>query len=310
MKKLFLFTFLLVVVSSVFGQINKADSTVQVLGYWSKNEKQGYHITNEEYQTQGTDTISKIVFNYDVDIAILDSTYDSYTIEWNYKNYKVESSNPHLNKLLAACSKDMKIVIKTNELGVFQEVENWKDIKELMKKTMKTVKKEFKDIQGIKNVVKQLEETYSSKEAIEQTAINEIYQFYVFNGVKYKLKNTVEWKEKVANIYGSEPFETDCVAYLDEIDVKKNIYSMKLIQEVNQQQLIDATYNYSMNLAKARKIPFNLKREDFNGLTNEITTVSVIHESGWPIYSLQTKSVVSERVTSVEKNTIQIKEIE
>lgn len=310
MKKTFLFAFLLVAVSSVFGQINKSDSTVQVLGYWSKNEKQGYHITNEEYQTQGTDTISRIVFNYDVDIAILDSTYDSYTIEWNYKNYKVESSNPHLNKLLAACSKDMKIVIKTNELGVFQEVENWKDIKELMKKTMKTVKKEFKDIQGIKNVVKQLEETYSSKEAIEQTAINEIYQFYVFNGVKYKLKNTVEWKEKLANIYGSEPFETDCVAYLDEIDTKKNIYSMKLIQEVNQQQLIDATYNYSMNLAKARKIPFNLKREDFNGLTNEITTVSVIHESGWPIYSLQTKSVVSERVTSIEKNTIQIKELE
>src|SRR5690349_4032043 len=96
------------------GQINMEDSTVQAIGYWDKNEKQSYSVNTDKYKLKGEDTTSKENMKYDVEITILDSTAQSYTIEWFYKNFLMDT-NSELVKKIMSVAEDMKVIIKTDE---------------------------------------------------------------------------------------------------------------------------------------------------------------------------------------------------
>lgn len=44
---------------TTFGQIHLEDSTVQVIGFWDKNEKQNYAVSLEKIKIKGADTTSR-----------------------------------------------------------------------------------------------------------------------------------------------------------------------------------------------------------------------------------------------------------
>jgi hypothetical protein len=64
--------------------------------------------------------------------VVKDSTADSYTLEWKYKNYEIESENEILKKIMSM-SEDMTVLVKTDEFGAFEEVVNWKELSACMK---------------------------------------------------------------------------------------------------------------------------------------------------------------------------------
>ena len=49
-------------------QIEPKDSTFQVIGYWSKGEKQSYSVTESKIKINKTDTTSKETTNYKLDV--------------------------------------------------------------------------------------------------------------------------------------------------------------------------------------------------------------------------------------------------
>lgn len=305
MKILLPITIILMTSAVATAQINMEDSTVQAIGYWDKNEKQSYTIQMDKYKLKGTDTSSKEVIRYEVDISIVDSSAKSYNIEWFYKNFSIDSEND-LVKKIASIAEDMKVIIKTDENGAFTEVVNWKEVRDYMRKAIVKMKEELKSIPNIDAVIKQVENTYSSREAIESAAIKEIQQFYTFHGGKYKLGETVEGKIKVPNIFGSEPFDADFSLSLDEINVEDNNYVMSASQSVDKEQLIQATFDYLVSMAKNMGID-PPKKEDLKDLQNQTAVASRIHGSGWVVYSVQTETVNSGDQTNVEETVIEIK---
>ena len=78
---------------STFGQIHLEDSTVQVIGFWDKNEKQNYAVSLEKIKIKGADTTSREMIRYDVEVTIRDSTAHAYLVEWYYKNFTISSPN-------------------------------------------------------------------------------------------------------------------------------------------------------------------------------------------------------------------------
>ncbi len=290
---------------TIFGQINMVDSTAQVITYWEKGDKQNYSLTAKNIRIKGNDTTSNEVTTYDVEIIVLNANDKSYIIEWLYKNIATNSLNPSVQKLMNM-KKDMKVVYKTDELGVFIEVVNWKEIKSYIQKTTSALKKDFKDIPEMDKVLKQIEATYSTKEAIESASIKDIQQFHTFHGAKYKLGEVLEVKLKVPSIYVKEPFDSDVTVYLDEINEEDNNFIMRATQEVNKEQLTNATFDYLTTLAKNMKVD-PPKLEDLKDLTNETLTASRIHGTGWVIYSVQTTIVNSGDTTNIEERIIEIK---
>ena len=199
MRKLLLSIALLTSLTAL-GQINMMDSTVQTIGYWDKKEKETYSVTTDKFKLKGADTTSKENMKYEVEITILDSTAKSYTIEWFYKNFTIETDNDLLKKIMSI-AQDMKVIIKTDDVGAFVEVVNWKEVRDFIRKATEKTRKEFKDIPKMEAVIKQIEGIYSTKEAIESASISDIQQFYNFHGAKYKLGETLEGKFKGPNLY-------------------------------------------------------------------------------------------------------------
>ena len=289
----------------VNGQINIADSTAQVIGYWDNNEKQTYIISNEKLKIQGSDTISRDFYKNEVVITIQDSTENGYSINWFYCNYIVETDNLLIKKL-SSLIEDMNVQIKTDDLGTFLEVVNWEEIRDFIIKGTSMLKVELKDIPNIDKVITQLENMYNSKQAIESSAINEILQFHYFHGLKYKLWEDYAYDYKLGNLFGGEPFDAKVNYWLDEINYDDNNAIYRMHQSVDSVQLTNETFNYLTKMAETMHTPAP-KREEFPYLHNETWTVSRIHGSGWPLYSIQTKETTAENIIQIEECIIELK---
>lgn len=305
MKNRILISFFLLTGLLAFGQINMTDSTAQVITYWDKGEKQNYSVTVEKFKVEASDTTSREITTYDVEITVINAEDKSYTIEWLYKNIATNNQNPAIQKL-SNITRDMKVVFKTDELGAFVEVVNWQEIKDYIQKATSSLRKDFKNIAEMDKILNQIEATFSTKEAIESASIKDIQQFHTFHGAKYKLGEVLEGKLKVHNLFGTEPFDSDFTVYLDEINEEDNNFILRATQEVNKEQLTNATFDYLTTMAKEMKVD-PPKREYLKDLENETLTASRIHGTGWVIYSVQTTTITSEKNTNIEQRIIELK---
>lgn len=297
---------LLTTLEIVTAQINNTDSTAQVIGYWDNHEKQSYKVDYIKYKVKNQqDTTDRVKISYNVDITITDSTSNSYKIEWHYKNYQIDT-NLELLKKISAIADDIKVVIKTDEMGAFTDLVNYKEVQDYIKKSTKKLKAEFKDIPKIEDIIKEIEKNYSSKEAIKALAIKDIHQFYSFHGAKYKLNEELNTTLKQENLLGGDPFDTEVTVIMDEINPDDNNVVIRMWQTVDPEQLTEATFNYMAKLSSEMKLPAP-KREDIKNLRNETRLGSRIHaSSGWVIYSIETKEISAEGVTNVEERIIEI----
>ena len=305
MNKLSIFGIIILFSSTLFGQISMQDSTVQVIGYWSIQETQSYDVSYEKLKIKSKDTISRELMKYEVDIKVIDSTENSYTIEWFYKNYSIDTDNELVRKLTSIAN-DISVKIKTDEFGAFIEIVNWEEVRGYLTKVTETLKNELKDIPNYEKIIANVMSIYATKESIEANAIKDAIQFYAFHGVKYSLGEELEGKFETANNFGGKPFETDVRFSLDEINEEDGNSILRMNQIINSEQLTDATYNYLENSGTfGDKFP---SRNEFPSLTNETNTASIIHgESGWIIYSIETKEITAEETTNIEERIIEIK---
>jgi hypothetical protein len=310
MKSLSVLIIFLAIPAIMFSQINIGDSTIQVIGYWNLKEKQSYTVNYEKYKIKDSkDTTDREKLTYDVDITVLDSTANSYTIEWFYKNYQINASSSEISKKLMSISEDIKVIIKTDEYGSFLEVVNEKEVQNYIKKAIGKLKKEFKKTPNIDLVLKNLENTFSSKEAIQTLAIKDIHQFYTFHGAKYKLGEELNTTMKQQNLLGGEPFDVDVTVQMDEmnVDEENDNAVIRMWQVINSDQLTEATIEYLKKMSAQMGTPA-LKTEDIKPLQNETRMASRLHGStGWVIYSVETKEVWTEGLMNVEERIIDIK---
>jgi hypothetical protein len=305
MTKLLIFGTIFLLSSSLFGQISAKDSTVQVIGYWAKQETQSYNVSYEKFKIKSKDTISRELMKYEVDIKIIDSTENSYTIEWFYKNYSIDTENELVRKLTSIAN-DISVKIKTDEYGAFIEIVNWEEVRDYLAKVTENLKVELTDVPNYKEIIANIMNIYSTKESIEANAIKDALQFYQFHGVKYNLGEELEGILETSNNFGGKPFETDVRFSLDEINEIDGNSILRSYQVINSKQLTDATYKHLQILGTfGDKIP---PRNEFPSLTNETNTASRIHgETGWIIYSIETKEITAEETTNIEERVIEIK---
>ncbi|MDD2528874.1 MAG: hypothetical protein PHT26_12625 [Lentimicrobiaceae bacterium] len=305
MKKTLITAFFIGMFIHGSGQINAVDSTVQVIAYWDKLEKQTFSISNEKVKIQAGDTITRDLTRYEVDITVLDSTQNEYVLNWYYHDYVVESDNEMIMKL-SSIIEHMNVQIKTDEMGTLIEVINWHDIRDFIYKGTSMLKQELKDIAGIEDMIQKYEVMYNSKEAIEANAINEISQFHYFHGLNYKMWEEHSYDTQLANMYGGAPFDASVEFWLDDINNEEDHATFRMQQTIDSVQLTDETYRYLSKMAGEMQITLP-SRAEFPAVHHQTWLASVIHESGWPLYSVQTREITSGDIIQSEECIIFLK---
>lgn len=292
-----------------YGQINLEDSTVQIISYWDKGEVQNYKIINKKTKYNNDVIItSDSTINY-VEVTVLDSTQNSYTVQWLYRDYKV--SNDEISQMLSNLPGNTKIIYKTNELGVFQEVVNWQEIRDEMNQSIEVLIKRMKednkmDNESVEKVIKQMTATFSTKEAIESIVITDIQQFHSFHGAIYPVGETLEYETQLPNIFGNEPFSANLYVTLEEIYPDNNTYLISSETITSKEQLLAATIEYLVKTAELMGQQLDTAMFENMELENEAVIYSEIHETGWIIYSILTKIVKTGSTKVVNECSIEI----
>jgi hypothetical protein len=293
--------------SNTFGQINEADSSAQCIAYWSKGEKMTYSVSTSKLKIKGTDTTSAEAGSYLVDVTVLDSTAKSYTIAWSYRDYQLGTDNP-ITKRLADMYRNMTVKVRTDEMGSITEVVNWKELRDETNRYYKTLMKEVKELNelpGFKQMMDQMMKSYSSKEAIEGLAVADIQQFHSFHGAAYTLNEQLSGSIKIPNFLGGEPFDADVTLVMDELNVEDGNYVLRMSEEVNQEQLQQATLAYMKAMAKNMGVEAP-GPEAVGSLGRTVELATRMHNTGWPIYSIQTKTVEGEGQVQIEERIIEL----
>lgn len=305
MKKTCAFFFALLFVLPVFSQINSADSTVQVIGYWNLHEKQTYKFTEESNQIKnGTDTVKSNKITYLVDVEILDSTANSYTIQWFYHDLQVlKSAEPVMDEILKL-SDNMKMIFTTNEMGQYEGLVNWMELRDRQNSALDTVAKRFSSIPNFDKYVEGMKKQFSTKESIENSATKEIMLFYTFHGARYKLGEELNTEIKMPNMMGGEPFDGNLTVSLDTIDTTNDFYVLRCWQIADAGQLAAAAVDFVNKMASTMaEKSVTLPKNEIPPVVNELRISSQIHGStGWPLYVYQNSDV------SVG-NTLQLNEV-
>jgi hypothetical protein len=300
--------FMLLIFRSVvaMGQMNFQDSSVQVISYWDLGERYEYAVTYQKLQYSGVDTTLNETMTYDVDVSVIDSTANSYTVRWFYKNFKSDSKNPIIQKL-TAISENIPVDIKLNEVGMIQSVMNWEAVRDYIAASIDSLRSGLPQIPEIDKMFQRLQAIYSNQASIETAAIQDAWQFHSFYGGKYNLNETTTGQLKTANLYYPDnPFDTEFSVTLEELDQSGNQYVIRSVREVNPEQLAESTYRYIKDMYKDlnKEVP---QRELFKELKYTEETVSQIHNTGWVLESILWKEVVSDGTTNMEIRKILMK---
>jgi hypothetical protein len=285
-------------------QINMEDTTVQVIGYWDKNEKQSYQIQEKKATVVNEDTTSSQEFSYKVDVQIVDSTAESYTIEWKYFDYKYISGPQELKTILTAYQ-PTKVLVKTDEMGMFAEIINSAEISAAMTKRLKNLIKKYKSDQYLVSEFTALIDKYASKDAVEQLALSEIQQYYNYHGGRYKLDENLSATVKSPFMNLEEGIDAELNVWLSEINVDDNNYILQMSKILDEEAMKKLMYEEAKNdpeLTPDEKPEIH----DMPELKVETWAASRIHNSGWIVYSVQTVEVLFDNEKSTEERTIEL----
>jgi hypothetical protein len=299
----FLFTFL---GTSAFAQMDFQDSSAQVVTYWNLGDKYSYTVQVQTTTSMESDTLENRIIEYDLDLTVIDSTANSYIVDWHYKNFKTNSSDL-IDQKISSIADDLSIKIQIDNMGVIIGVTNWEEVRDFMTAAIDKLKAENelpidKDI-----LMQQKEALYSSKENIEADAIQDVNQYHNFNGGKYDLQEQVTGNALTPNLYfPDQPFDTDFSIVLESIDRENNHYVIRSIQRINSEQMTDSRYKYleERMVKRGQKL---IPRDEFQNLSNIVETISRIHNSGWVLETVQWTEIISDGITKMEVRKIRMK---
>lgn len=288
-----------------FAQINMADSTVQVIGYWDKGETQTYTITEYKYNIKENDTMLMSTVSFDVDITVTDSTASTYLMEWVYKNYKMEYEGREINQFFLN-RKEKKALVRTNEMGGLLEIENWKELAdELNAGYDKALLLMGDDINKKVNTLG-VGGHVTSEEILRASAMKEIALFYAFHGGKYKFGEDVHATMQGPNITGGKPFDVDITVSVNELNADDGYAVLESSQIVNPEQLKTATLNALTKMAKEMNAAELPSLQDIPEMKNETYTEATIHNYGWPLFIYKSVLITAQSETEFREMHIEI----
>ena len=148
MKKICLLMSLMSVALSLWSQnlvLGEEDSEdeIAIVGYFCKNDTMTFRQTHNKYKIEDGDTTISDAYWEDFMIVVTDSTSDGYKMKYIPLGfqYSEESDTVHrimqgtLNQLMQSTVCEFS----TDELGQFQRIDNWREIREKLKSSVKIV---------------------------------------------------------------------------------------------------------------------------------------------------------------------------
>lgn len=321
MKKILLFF----VVSIFFclqanAQIHLEDSTVHVVAYWSIGDKHNFKQENEKIRINGNDTTS-IKSDWELfSIEVVDTLPErgGYILEIQTLDKggdMEEEKNEELDEIMARVQKNFDAIplrIKTTDYGTYEDVANWDEIKEAISKfmaeergaLMKLMSEDDPDPDfNFDEFFDKMMAPLFSKEMI-LASCKQIIHMFKYHGLALDMNEELAWEEKRMLAVDRSFIDTQCVAWVDDIDVE-NGYAYVYNENIyNTDQLMKGLLNY---VGGALDTQLNDDPERPYVQTIETLNMAIHVNSGWTIstfYELEARQGKDVSVTTSTVNMV------
>lgn len=297
-------------------QIMPEDSSVNIVAFWDKKDKEEYRFVKKDIKLNGEDTVSfnesvqKIIF------TVLDSTEDKYKIMLTYcsldPNSKTESFiEPTI------FTKGARIIYTTNSFGEFIEINNLAEIVNYTKTLLQTLRDStVNNFKKSNNMAKTdslnliLEKTAAfalSNNFIQNALIKEIMLFHWFYGIKIKENAFIETDLETNTPFSLTPLNSHVTLQLDTIDYENDYYSISHTEVFDAEEMKKLGLDVLLKLAPEYKDKIQEAQTDNSELESYLVNYknSVVHNSGWLLSTYFESNTVTNNDTKIEIRTLE-----
>ena len=125
----------------VSAQQESQDSLINVIAYFCKNDTLSYLYEDYEAKVENNDTIVDHYIKSEIQLVVVDSTSKGYVIEYTPIKTTIEAYKDtmmaHVVQTIMDTMGDVKYLLSTDEIGTLQHIENWAEVRDYMKKSIK-----------------------------------------------------------------------------------------------------------------------------------------------------------------------------
>lgn len=251
-----------------FSQI---DSTkIPFVAYWSIGDSYNFKVSKIKKQWKDGNLTKNEEQSYIANFTVIDSTENSYTVNWSYENDLVNTYNIP-KELISKFSKYKltEIKYKTSELGDLLEIINWQEVGEIMNNMFDDLievlgENDEEKTNALNLAMQPFKQAYSAKEGVESLVLKEIQYFHFPMGLKYDITEPITYEDELPNMFGGEPIKADAKLYFENVDFEEGFCVLKQEMHLNED-----------DTKKMLKQLFFQMQIDEKGMKNALKTATV-----------------------------------
>jgi hypothetical protein len=279
--------------TGLYAQNRLTDTSATCIAFWKNKQGKILQITHgkERYDSVGLKAKSEVA--YEAHIKIIDSAAEGFTVEWVYKNFKSSDLSEQSSSGINGIMEGLKILYKTDDVGSFLELINWKEVSAFAFNAIDQMVKTNPENKNTTAALNQVKAMFQSKENIEAVLIKEVQLYHSPYGVEYSL-NGMPVETQLPNVTGGAPFPATITIKLNEVNTQNDYCKVSLNQTIDKGKagpiiaamLKKLAGSANQNEQKMRKQIESMEISDVNEFTYAIS-------SGW------IKKVLYKRTTNV-----------
>lgn len=293
-------------------ETEEADSSINVIAYFSKNDTTDYKESYLKYKVINNDTTISIGYSEDFRLIVRDSTATDYTIECISTDFQFLTDTPSftdkLTKITWDVTKKVPMIFKVDSLGTLKEIVNWKEIRNTVQPAFKVACEMLKNeidenIINIPALIVSFNTQTDSEQAIAENTLITSRMFALF-GNAFKLGETKAKDETLGHptdmtintyVIESDSGEDDPeLAYAGDYGLKtKSVTKLPATELANlgldaaKQALTDESASKIENVKPELKDA----AKDFGEATITVNEEYSYFFNGWPKYFCEEKDV-------------------
>lgn len=297
--------------------------SVDFVAYFCKGDTMEYRYDELVERIKGQDTIQEQSAFQLFRIVVIDSTATNYRLEVSQLDYSFENKNEFLqesSKCLSEVSKDLKVILLTDEMGAIQHIENWQEIRDVVKKGIaQTFDTLYTRLPQMESVMprRQLQSTLQLQFATEEGIMSAYPELTMLFALLGKAITTEPVTTDGLNAQGY-PTHTKMVAGYSEVmddtdfedDYEFNSLSITTIQTKDMVEIGKNTMNMMLSDEASKKVQVddvmaNVEKELGSEIKGVVDECYKYFFNGWPKYAYYDQTISTQGQEKVTTRVVQ-----
>lgn len=192
---------------SGYGQLLEKDSVLNIFANWSSGDSVRFDIYKSREKYENGERKSTGYSTTPVTVQVLTASDSSYTLRWKYQEGSVngvKASEVLQNNPILQLLSNLTYEFRTNEMGSFVELTNWKEVQKYVNSMVDELLKGKQGDASMEKISGQMKQMFSSRESIEQVIAKDLQLVHFLYGVSLVKGDTVLTDMELPNILGGD----------------------------------------------------------------------------------------------------------